>query len=187
MGAAATTPLRCAALLTLCALAVSACKVSSPGVGRLGGWDHRLDDRTELWGDYRPQMVYELQRDVFLIDVYERTNGMALVAGMEWPVPPGTFRGPTGVPEYRADPKQHRLVTGIVPAGTRLRAEMLRGKGNLRDKEATVHYVKGRLLDGEYRNWVVDLQPLSLYVLEDPESRKLTLAGPNEDFLALAP
>jgi len=187
MGAAATNSLRRAALIALCILAVSACKVSSPGIGRLGGWDQRIDEKTELWGEFRPQMVYELQRDVFLMEIYERTNGMALIPGMETPVAPGTLRGPTGISDYQADPKRFRLVNGVVPAGTRLRAEMLRGKGNLRDQEATVHYVKGRLLDSEFRGQLVDLQALSRYIAEDPESRKLTLAGPNEDFLALAP
>ena len=187
MGAAATNQLRRAALVALCVFVASACRVSSPGIGRLGGWDQRVDEKAELWGEYRPQAVYELQRDVFLMEVYERTNGMALLPGMEWPVPPGTLRGPTGVPEYNADPGHWRLVTGIVPAGTRLRAEVLRGKGNLRDQEATVHYVKGRLLDSEFRGQLVDLQALSRYVLEDPESRKVTLAGPNEDFLVFAP
>ncbi len=186
MGAAATTSLRRAALLVLCVCAVSACTVS-PGIGRIGGWEHRIDDKTELWGEYHPQGVYELQRDVFLIDDYEYTNGPALVAGMETPVSPGTFRGPTGISDYQADPKRYRTVTDVVPMGTRLRVETLRGKGNLRDQEATIHYVKGRLLDGKYRGWLVDLQPLSRYVLLDPESRKETLVGPNEDFLVFAP
>lgn len=186
MGATATTSLRRAALLALCVLAVSACQVS-PGIGRIGGWEHRIDDKTELWGEYHPQGVYELQRDVFLLDIYEETNGPALVAGMESTVPPGILRGPTGISDYQADPKRYRAVTGIVPMGTRLRAEMLRGKGNLRDQEATVHYVKGRLLDGKYRGWLVDLQPISRYIVENPESRKVTLVGPNEDFLVFAP
>jgi hypothetical protein len=187
MGAVATTQLRRAAILALCILAAPACRVASPGIGRLGGWDNRIDDKPALWGEYRVDAVYALQRDVFLLEVPERTNGLALVAGMEWQVPPGTLRGPTGVPDYLADPKRWRLIAGVAPAGTRMRVEVLRGKGNLRDPAATVHYVKARLLDTERQGQMVDLQALSRYVVEDPESRKVTLAGPNEDFLALAP
>lgn len=173
-------------MLALFVLAAPACRVASPGLGRLGGWDSAIDKKPELWGQYKPDRVYELQRDVFLLDVPERTNGLALVPGMESSVPPSTFRGPTGIADYQANPKNWRWVTGVVTARTRLRAEVLRGKGNLRDAEATVHYVRGRLLDGPFRGDIVDLQALSLYAAE-ADSRRLTLTGPNEDFLALAP
>ncbi len=187
MGDTATTPLRCTALALLLALAAPACQVA-PGQGRLGGWDFAIDDKPELWGAYRTQAIYELRQDVFLLDAPEYTNGLALVPGMSSEVPPGTLRGPTGIEEYRADPKRWLWVTGVVPAGTRLRAEVLRGKGNLRDSDATVHYVRGRLLDSEFRGRAVDLQALSLYQAEpDPKSHKVTLAGPNEDFLTFIP
>ncbi len=183
----ATNPLRRAALAALLALAMPACQVA-PGAGRVGGWDFTQKDKPELWGAYQSQGVYELQRDVFLFDVPDRTNGPALVPGMGSAVPPGTLRGPTGIDEYRSDPKRWLRVTGIVPAGTRLRAETLRGKGNLRDPQATIHYVRGRLLDSEFRGRLVDLQTLSIYTADaDPKSHHATLTGPNEYFLTLVP
>jgi len=187
MGDAATTPLRLATLVALFALAAPACQVD-PGPGRLGGWDFAEKDKPELWAAYRAGGIYELQQDVFLLDIPERTNGLALVAGMDSEMPPGTVRGPTGIEDYRKEPERWRRVTGIVTAGTRLRAEMLRGKGNLRDSEATVYYVRGRLLTGEFRGRTVDLQALSRYTADpDPKSRRITLAGPNDDFLAFIP
>ncbi len=185
MGAAANMPIRRAALLMLLMLAAPACQVA-PGQGRLGGWDFAVDKTPELWGEFKPDRVYELQRDVFLLDIPERTNGPALLSGMEWSVPPDTVRGPTTVAEYHAHPKNWLRVPGVVTAGTRLRAEVLRGKGNLRDKEATVHYVRARLLDGPFQDKLVDLQAISLYAA-DPDSRRIILRGPNEDFLTLAP
>lgn len=187
MGDSATKLLHRAALAALLAIAAPACQVT-PGAGRIGGWDFAQKDKPELWAAYRAQGLYEVQRDVFLLDVPDRTNGLALVPGMESEVPPRTFRGPTAIEDYRADPKRWLWVGGIVPAGTRLRAEVLRGKGNLRDPDGTVYYVRARLLDGEFRGRLVDLQALSLYAADaDPKSRHLTLTGPNEDFLAFVP
>lgn len=171
-------------MLMLFALAMPACQVS-PGSGHLGGWDFASNKKPELWGQYNADRVYRLQRDVFLMDTPERTNGPALVPGTEWSVPPSTFRGPTGTAEYQANPKNFRWVLGIVTAGTRLRAKTLRGKGNLRDSEETIYYVRARLLDGEFRGKEVDLQALSLYAAV-PDSRSVALTGPNEDFLTLA-
>mgnify|MGYP001764764817 CR=1 FL=1 len=186
MGDAATTLPRRASLVALLALALTACAVE-PGQGRIGGWDFKRDD-PELWRGYHAQGIYQLQQDVFLLDVPDRTNGLALVPGMNSEVPPGTLRGPTGIEEYHAEPHRWLRVTGVVTAGTRLRAEVLRGKGNLRDPEGTVHYVRGRLLDGEFRGQVVDLQALSLYAADpDPKSHHVTLTGPNEDFLLFIP
>src|SRR5262245_42836484 len=98
MGDAAKTSLRRAALLALLALAAPACQVS-PGVGRVGGWDFAEKDKPELWAGFHAQGIYEVQQDVFLIDVPEHTNGLALVPGMNSEVPPRTLRGPTGVEE----------------------------------------------------------------------------------------
>ena len=187
MGDAATTPIRRAIAAALLVLSVPACQVE-PGPGRLGGWDFAKNDKPEFWASYHAQGVYEVRQDVFLVDVPERTNGLALVPGMGIEVPPGTFRGPTGVEDYDAEPHRWPWVTGIVRAGTRLRAETLRGKGNLRDSELTVYYVRARLLTGEFRGQQVDLQAVSRYVAdENPESHRITLAGPNEDFLMFIP
>lgn len=186
MGDAATTSRRRAGLFALLALVLTACAVQ-PGQGRIGGWDFKQDD-PELWRGYHAQGIYQLTQDVFLLDVPERTNGLALVPAFDSTVPPKTLRGPASIEEYRAEPKRWLWVTGVVTAGTRLRAEFLRGKGNLRDPEGTVHYVRGRLLDGEFRGQQVDLQALSLYLADaDPKSHHVTLTGPNEDFLLFIP
>lgn len=154
----------------------------TPGIGPAGGWDRNVSDQGEHWGGYRAQGVYRLDRDVFLLDVPERTNGRALVPGMEWDLPPGTFRGPTDTPEYLANPRGFRGVMGVVPAGVRVRADTLRAKGNLRDRNLTRHYVKARVLDGEFQGWVVDLEAVSIY-RADPDGGPDRLEGPNEDFL----
>ena len=72
-------------------------------------------------------------------------SGMALVAGMNSEVPPGTVRAPCTTDEYRANPKRWASITGLVTAGTRLRAEVLRGKGNLRDPKEAYTLFRGRL------------------------------------------
>lgn len=162
-------------------LSAAACQVSSPGLG----WDRNVSDRPEAWGAYQPEGVYVLQRDVFLLDVPERTNGPGLVPGMEWDLPPGTFRGPTGVADYQAAPSQYRGIIGIVAADTRLRVETLRAKGNLRDSRATRHYVKAKVLDGEFQGRTVDLQAVSVY-RGDTDGGAVTLVGPNGDFLRRA-
>ncbi len=169
-------------MLVAVALGAAACQVT-PGVGTAGGWDRNVSERGELWGAYRAQGVYRLDRDVLLLDVPERTNGRALASGLEWDLPPGTFRGPVDATAYAANPRGYRGVIGLVPAGIRVRAEILRAKGNLLDKNLTRHYVKGRILDGEYQGWLVDLEPLSLY-RADPEGGSDRLAGPNDDFLS---
>jgi len=158
----------------------AACQVSS-GLGTVGGFDHDVSEKGELWGAYRSQSVYRLERDVFLLDVPDRTNGRALVSGPEWPLPPGTYRGPIPTADYQAL-DGYRGVIGVIPAGTRIRAESLRSKGNLRDRGVQRNYVKARILDGEYRGWVVDLEPLSIYTA-GPEGGPDQLTGPNEDFL----
>ncbi len=167
----------------LIVVTAAACQVT-PGLGTAGGWDHDVSDRADRWGAFRPQAVYRLERDVFLLDVPDRTNGPALVPGMEQDVQPGTFRGPTAVQEYQAAPHLFRGVIGIVTEGTRLRAEALRAKGNLLDPNVTLHYVQGRLMDGEFRGKVVDLQAVSVYWV-DPDGGPEMLRGPNEDLLRL--
>jgi hypothetical protein len=168
-------------LACIAAIATAACQVT-PGLGDAGGWDRAVSGQMENWGSYRPQGVYRIERDVFLLNVSERTNGPGLVPGMEADVPPGTFRGPTGMDDYLAAPQRYRGVTGVVVSGTRLRAETLRAKGNLLDKNVTVRYVRGRIMDGEFQGWVVDLQAVSIY-RADPDGGPVRLAGPNEDFL----
>src|SRR6185436_12255568 len=99
MGDAATTPLHRAALAVLLALVAPACQVA-PGPGRLGGWDFAQKDKPERWAAYHPQGLYEVQQDVFLVDVPERTNGLALVPGIDAEIPAGTFRGPGSIADY---------------------------------------------------------------------------------------
>ena len=65
-----------------------------------------------------------------------------------------------------------------------MRAEALRAKGNVLDKSVKQHYVRARIMDGEFQGRLVDLQAVSLYS-EDPEGGPVKLAGPNEDFLSL--
>jgi hypothetical protein len=159
----------------------AACEVT-PGFGTVGGWDRNVSEQGDAWGDYRTQGIYRLQRDVFVLDVPDRTNGRALVAGAEWTLPRGTFQGPVAVSDFQSNPKGYRGIIGVVPADTRIRAEVLRAKGNLRDRSVTRRYVKARVLDGEFRGWMVDLEPLSLYEA-DTEGGPDRLMGPNEDFL----
>lgn len=168
-----------AAALALC----SGCQVT-PGLGYAGGWDRNVSEQTDRWGSYRPQGVYRLERDVFLLNEPERTNGTALVAGLESDLPPGTVRGPAEMEDYLASPNRYRGVIGVVRAGTRLRAEVLRAKGNVLDSVVTRHYIRARIIDGEFGQQLVDLQALSIYAT-DPDTGAVTLIGPNEDFLRL--
>jgi hypothetical protein len=164
-----------------CALLLTAC-VTEPGIGYIGGWDQNVSDEAELWGGYSRYRVYELREDVFVLNGNERTNGAALTPGIDAPVPPGTFRAPTTVEEYLDNPRYWREVDGIVERGTRVRAEILRGKGNLRDRSVTVHYVKGRVLNGPFQGELLDMEPLSRY-RTDIETGRRILVGPNGDFL----
>jgi hypothetical protein len=170
-----------AAILALAPVWAAACQVSA-GLGTAGGWDRDVSDQRDQWGAYHPQEAYAVTRDVFVLDVPDRTNGPALVPDVEADLPPGTFRGPTSIPDFQTDPGQWRGVRGIVPAGTRIRADTLRAKGNLRDANVRRVYVKARVTDGEFRGLAVDLQAVSIY-RADPDGGPVTLVGPNADFL----
>lgn len=171
------------AALSICACALlTACTVSAPGLGYVGGWDWNVSDEMERWAGFDAEGIYELREDVFLLDIPERTNGLALVPGMEWDLPPRTLRGPTGIEDYRSNPKNWRRVSGVAEKGTRMRATRLRAKGNVRDRDVTRVYVKAQILAGPHQGKVVDLQAVSLYAT-DLETGRVELVGPNEDFI----
>ncbi len=178
-------------LTTLAALVsalstLAACSVTSPGVGYVGGWDWKISDEPERWAGFDPDGIYELQRDVFLLNIPDRTNGLALVPDMDADVPPGTVRGPTAMSDYQSNPKRWRRVAGVAEEGTRMRATRLRAKGNVRAPNIRLVYVKAQIMAGPHQGKVVDLQALSLYAT-DLESGRAELVGPNEDFLSRAP
>jgi hypothetical protein len=173
---------RAACFVAVLAL-TSGCQVT-PGLGYAGGWERNVSQQTERWGEYRPLGVYRLERDVFLLNEPERTSGPALVAGLESDLPPGTVRGPAAMEDYLAAPDRYRGVIGVVKAGTRVRADVLRAKGNVLDSTVTRHYVRARIIDGDFRERLVDLQALSIYST-DPDTGAVTLIGPNRDFLRL--
>lgn len=182
MGAATRLPIAFALFtFAIAGCALAGC-VTRPGIGYLGGWDKNVSERTELWGGYVPDAVYRIDHPLFLLDLPERTNGLALVPGLEVDLPPGTVRGPTTIEDYESAPRQWRKIKGVVEPGTRVRAFMLRAKGNLRDPGKTRHYVKGRILNGPFQGTVVDLEPVSLY-REDPDTGRTVLVGPNNALL----
>ena len=158
------------------------CAVTAPGLGYVGGWDWNISDNTERWAGYEPDRIYALRQDVFLLSIENRTNGIALVPGIQSDVPRGTLRGSTTILSYQADPRPWPWIGGVVESGTRMRATRLRSKGNLRAPSMTRVYVKAQIMDGPHRTKVVDLEPLSLYET-DSESGQTILLGPNEDFL----
>ncbi len=180
-GAASRLPIA-AGVFILAAIAAPACRVTTPGIGYLGGWDQDVSERSEVWGRYDPGAVYRIEHDLFLMELPEPTGRPALAAGMDVSVPPGTQRGPTTIDEYQADPRGWPGVRGVVQQGTRLRAFALRAKGNLRDLSATVHYVRARILNGPHQGLVVNMEPVSLY-RADPETGRVILVGPNDEFL----
>ncbi|MDK1022303.1 MAG: hypothetical protein QGD90_11790 [Candidatus Hydrogenedentes bacterium] len=179
--------LRSLALLLVSALStLAACTVTAPGIGYVGGWDWNVSDETERWAGFDPDGIYRLQRDVFLLDIPDRTNGLALVPGMESVVPPGTVRGPTALSDYQDAPRHWPRVAGVAEEGTRMRATILRSKGNVRAPSLARVYIKAQIMAGPHQGKVVDLQALSLYAT-DLESGRAELVGPNEDFLSRAP
>ena len=161
------------------------CAVSSPGMGYIGGWDSNISNETGRWAGYQRGGDYETQVGLFLLNVPDRTNGPALVPGMEAQVPPGVFRGPTTVEGYTQSARAWPGVIDVIPAGTRLRATMLRAKGNFRARLLTRVYVKAQVLTGPHRGEIVDLEQVSNYRM-DVETRRAALLGPNEDFLTEA-
>lgn len=178
-------------LTTLAVLATAfstlgACSVTAPGLGYVGGWDWKVSDETERWAGYKPNGIYELQTDVFLLSIPDRTNGLALVPGMEWDVPPGTVRGPTALSDYQDAPRRWPRVAGVAEEGTRMRATILRSKGNVRAPSIARVYVKARIMAGPHQGKLVDLEALSLYAT-GLESGRAELVGPNKDFLSRAP
>lgn len=178
-------------LTTLAALAaalstLAACTVTAPGVRYVGGWDWNVSDETERWAGFDPDGIYRLQRDVFLLNVPERTNGLALVPDMDEDLPLGTLRGPTAISDYQSSPKRWRRVAGVAEKGTRMRATRLRAKGNVRAPNMTRVYVKAQIMAGPHQGKVVDLQALSLYATDATTGRR-DLIGPNEDFLLRTP
>lgn len=168
-------------VLTLAVLSVAGCNAST-GLGTVGGFDWNVTDEPSRWSGYEQNRIYEIQREVFLLDVPERTNGLALVPGMESDVPPSTFRGPTSIEDYQANPRRWRWVSGVVEPGTLMRVTRLRSKGNLRAPKKTRVYVKAQIMRGPHRGELVDLESLSLYA-PDVETGRDELIGPNEDFL----
>ncbi len=174
-----------AALVTVLST-LAACTVTAPGIGPVGGWDWKIGDETERWAGFHPNGIYKLQRDVFLLNIPDRTNGLALVPGIEWDVPPGTVRGPTALSDYRDAPRRWPRVAGVAEAGTRMRATILRSKGNVRAPNIARVYVKAKIMAGPHQGKLVDLQALSLYAT-DLESGRAELVGPNEEFLSRAP
>ena len=173
--------MRRAALVCLAGV-VAGCAVSNPGLGYVGGWDWNISDEPERWAGFEANRIYRLQRDVFVTNVEDRTNGLALVPDMDADVPRGTVRGPTTIAGYQGDARPWPQIQGVVESGTRLRATRLRAKGNIRASKATMVYVKAQMLDGEFQGQVLDLQALSLYAV-DPETGQENLVGPNEDYL----
>ncbi len=162
--------------------ALAACTVTAPGVGYVGGWDWNVSDETERWAGFDPEGIYELQQDVFLLSIPDRTNGLALLPDIDADLPPRTVRGPAAISEYQSSPKRWRTVAGIAEKGTRMRATRLRAKGNVRAPNMTRVYVKAQIMAGPHQGKVVDLQALSLYATEAATGR-IDLIGPNEDFL----
>jgi len=173
--------MRCLLAILACS-AFAACSVTTPGLGYIGGWDWNISDEMDRWAGFDAEGIYVLREDVFLLNLPERTNGLALVAGMEWDLPRNTVRGPTDIVDYERSPKTWRYVSGVAEQGTRMRAIRLRAKGNVRDRDVTRVYVKAQILAGPHQGEVVDLQALSLYAT-DLESGRVELVGPNEDFL----
>jgi len=181
MGVRSTFQFLRGALAAGLAVALTSC-VTEPGLGYVGGWNQNVSDDTEAWGQYRQFRVYEFQEDVFVMNGGERTNGLALVPPLDADVAPGTFRAPATIDEYEANPRYWRSIDGIVTRGTRVRTEVLRAKGNIRDRSVTVHYPKGRLLTGPFQGQLLDMEPLSRY-RTDVETGRRILVGPNRDFL----
>jgi hypothetical protein len=174
-----------ASIAVLLVGAASGCAVDTLGRGYVGGWDRSISNDTAAWGRYEPGETYRLVVDVFLLDMPDKTNGTALVPGMDFEAGPGGYRGPSTIATYERFPDNWRWVTGIVRAETKIRATRLRAKGNLRAPDRTVEYPKGEILDGEFRGRVVDMQPLSAYRMNE-ETGDLTLLGPDARFLAPA-
>ena len=170
------------AALAIALSALTACTVTAPGVGYVGGWDWNVSDETERWAGFDPDGIYVLQQDVFLLSIPERTNGLALLPDIDADLPPRTVRGPAAISEYQSSPKRWRTVAGIAEKGTRMRATRLRAKGNLRAPNMTRVYVKAQIMAGPHQGKVVDLQALSLYATQAATGRT-DLIGPNEDFL----
>ena len=177
-----TTHVTILAALVSALSTLGACTVTAPGVGYVGGWDWNVSDETERWAGFDPDGIYRLQRDVFLINIPDRTNGLALVPDMDADLPPGTVRGPTAMSDYQSSPQRWRRVAGVAEEGTRMRATRLRAKGNVRAPNMTRVYVKAQIMAGPHQGKVVDLQALSLYATEAATGR-VDLIGPNEDFL----
>lgn len=181
-GAASRLPIAAGVFILASLAPAVGCRVTTPGVGYLGGWDKDVSERSDLWGRYEPGAVYRLEADLFLMELPEQATGLALVPGMELEVPPDTQRGPTTIEFYREDTRGWPGVRGVIERGTRVRAFTLRAKGNLRDPNATVHYVKGRVLNGPHQGRVVNMEPVSLYRV-DPDTGRMVLIGPNTDLL----
>ena len=169
------------ATLTIAVLSLVACNAST-GLGTIGGFDWNVTDEPARWSGYQQDRIYEIQSQVFLLDVPERTNGLALIPGMESDVPPSTFRGPTSIEEYQANPRRFRWVNGVVEPGTLLRVTQLRSKGNLRAPKKTRVYVKAQFMRGPHQGKLVDLESVSIYAI-DVETGRDDLIGPNENFL----
>ncbi len=180
------TNLTALAALLSALLILGACSVTAPGVGYVGGWDWNVSDEVERWAGFDPNGIYELQRDVFLLNIPDRTNGLALVPDMDTDVPPGTLRGPTAMSDYQSNPKRWPRIAGVAKEGTRMRATRLRAKGNVRAPNIKLLYIKAKIMAGPHQGKVVDLQALSLYTT-DAATKRTDLVGPNEDFLLRRP
>lgn len=158
------------------------CATPNAGLGTIGGWDTNISDEAEEWAGFDRNATYETEAPLFLVNLSERTNGLALVPGMEISRPPATVRGPTSTEDYAARPKQWPWVRGVVKPGTRIRATILRSKGNVRGPNVRRAYVKARIMEGPFRDEVVDLEPISEYRIDEDTGRAY-LVGPLEIFL----
>ena len=155
----------CVLSLVLIALGFSQSGCIHPTVGAsvITYGNRSVAQKPELWGGYKPDEVYALLSDVFLMPHNGLPSGLAMVLSGETSkalANTGTYQtGPPSVRAYLADPAKWPNVVGVVVAGTRLKIVDIRKAGDFLRGQSL--HIRAQILDGPFAERIADLCDLS--------------------------